>query len=207
MPMLALIADIRSSRQVKKRAELQSGLRRCLDRLNQRSQGLASPYTITLGDEFQALFNSADGVMSDILEILSELHPVSIRFALGVGEITTDINPRQALGMDGPAFYRAREAMAQLKSSDDLFRIEGLPDDTNRLSNHSLQLLSHLCNKWRQSRFRILVGLMEGLSVRELAGQLQLSDKAIYKNISEGALEPVQGLLEDITLQLNQALQ
>ncbi|OZG71122.1 hypothetical protein BTA51_22345 [Hahella sp. CCB-MM4] len=207
MPMLALIADIRSSRQIKKRAELQTGLGRCLDQLNQENQGLLSPYTITLGDEFQALFSSADRVMRDILGILSDLHPVNVRFALGVGDISTEINSRQALGMDGPAFYRAREAMTHLKSSDDLFRIEGLPEATNRLCNHSLQLFSHMCSKWRHSRFKILVGLMDGLSVRDLAGQMQLSDKAIYKNIDEGALDPVQGLLEDITFQLNQALE
>ncbi|WP_020410002.1 helix-turn-helix domain-containing protein [Hahella ganghwensis] len=206
MPKLALIADIKSSRRVKERAELQRKMEHCLQRLTQTNPGIISPYTITLGDEFQALFCRADQVLLDVFRIMYELYPVSIRFSLGIGDITTDINPDQALGMDGPAFYRAREGMTYLKQSEDLLRLEGLPDSLNSLCNHSLQLLSHISAKWRRSRFQILLGLSEGMSVKDLAEQLQISEQAVYKNISDGSLESVLGLLDDISLQINQTL-
>ena len=50
----------------------------------------------------------------------------------------------QALGMDGPAFYRARDGIDQLKDSGDLIRLEGLPDRWVTLAEGSLRLLS----KW-----------------------------------------------------------
>ncbi len=206
MHTLALIADVVGSRKVEDRADLQKRIKQVLSTLNKSNSGLISPYTVTLGDEFQALFSSATNVMRDMIHIMTALYPVQVRFAFGVGEITTEINPEQALGMDGPAFYRARDGMAQLKGSDNLFYIAGLAPATERLCNHSLQLLSYTLHKWRHSRFQVLTGLLDGQSVKDLAGPLGVSDKAIYKNISDGALEIIQGLLADVAEQINLAL-
>lgn len=39
------------------------------------------------------------------------LYPVELRFGIGIGEITTEINTEMALGADGPGYYKAREAI------------------------------------------------------------------------------------------------
>jgi len=65
-----------------------------------------------LGDEFQAVFSGAQNIWSCIFVIESALHPVRFRFGLGVGGIDTAINRKQSIGMDGPAFHLAREAVA-----------------------------------------------------------------------------------------------
>ena len=41
--------------------------------LNSQHRELLSPYTITLGDEFQAVFGRADSVFPDILAIMRDL--------------------------------------------------------------------------------------------------------------------------------------
>src|SRR5438270_9561839 len=102
-PILAVIGDIVLSRAIAQRAEFQKQLRRTLDNINKRS-AMASPYTITLGDEFQAVYRDPRGVFVDILTIMERIAPVSARFAIGVGTLRTPINPTQAIGMDGPAF-------------------------------------------------------------------------------------------------------
>ena len=206
MQRLALIADVVGSRKVADRAELQQRIKKVLKTLNGRRPDLLSPYTVTLGDEFQALFASADRVLRDVVHIMSALYPVQVRFALGVGEITTDINPDQALGMDGPAFYHARDGMTRLKGTDHLINLTGMEPSLQRLCNHSLQLFSYTLHKWRHSRYQILAGLLEGHTVKDLVVPLGVSDKAIYKNISDGALETIQGLLADMSEQLNQAI-
>ncbi len=89
------------------RAGLQKSLLGVLARLNKSHAGsLLSPFTLTLGDEFQALLPDASALWRMIANIQAELHPVRVRFGIGVGEIVTEINREAALGMDGPAFHR-----------------------------------------------------------------------------------------------------
>lgn len=38
------------------------------------------------------------------------MYPVSIRFGIGFGDISTDIDMDAAIGADGPAFYAARNS-------------------------------------------------------------------------------------------------
>ena len=129
MQYIALIGDIVDSKGQARRGDLQRTLAAELKRISERSKSkLASPYTITLGDEFQAVYKSADNVFLDIFSILAELAPgAEARFGIGVGELTTAINPKQALGMDGPAFHRARDAISILKKSGYLIRLQGNP--------------------------------------------------------------------------------
>lgn len=39
------------------------------------------------------------------------MYPVKIRFGIGLGEIFTDIDYKKSIGSDGPAYWRAREAI------------------------------------------------------------------------------------------------
>ncbi len=117
MGYIALIGDIMGSRALANRAECQGRLQSICSHLNENRDhyGMASPLTLTLGDEFQALFDSPRGIWQCIAALESTMYPVNIRFALGVGGIVTGINREAALAMDGPAFHRARDAMDRLK--------------------------------------------------------------------------------------------
>jgi hypothetical protein len=76
--------------------------------VNGENMHLISPYTITLGDEFQAVLKNARHLFGDIITILYVIYPTKIRFSIGIGDIQTPVNPNQAIGMDGTAFYNAR---------------------------------------------------------------------------------------------------
>src|SRR5438270_579082 len=116
MQAIAIIGDIVDSKDIARRDAFQRKLAKALTaRGKEKKSGLVSPYTITLGDEFQAVYRSAHHLWTDIITLLGDIHPVQARFAIGVGELTTRINHRQALGMDGPAFHRARAAITELK--------------------------------------------------------------------------------------------
>ena len=108
--MIALIGDIIESKKIQKRAEAQKKLLLQFNKINSISKTLASPYTITLGDEFQALYKKADDLFRDIWRIALLLHPERIRFSIGVGELSTKINKKQSIGMDGPAFIMLEKA-------------------------------------------------------------------------------------------------
>lgn len=113
----AMIGDLIGSKKINrdKREAIQIRLRQILDEMNiQFSEYLASPFLLTLGDEFQGLLMASEPAIEIIEHIdrgLAE-HQVQVRYGLGLGEISTgSINRAQALGDDGPAYHFAREGV------------------------------------------------------------------------------------------------
>jgi hypothetical protein len=206
MKVIVIIGDIVASKALPRRAAFQRRLGTTLAGINRGNPALASPYTITLGDEFQAVYRSAERLWIDIVEILAAIHPVEARFAIGVGELSTRLNPRQALGMDGPAFHRARAAITALKHGSARLRIAAEDEMTWSLANHALAHLSHYLDGWSRTRLQILAGLLRGRAVRDLETSLKISKVAIYKNINAAALDEVVAICQDIERALSATL-
>lgn len=207
---LVLIADIEASREVKdqEREELQQTLQEVLDTLNEQDNGLLSPYTITLGDEFQAVLENADSIFVHMLKVLAALHPVAVRFSLGLGDISTPINSEQAIGMDGPAFHEAREGIDLLKESGFLFNIRSEDDDdlTLDIMNGSLQLLSKQIRGWNKKRIIILHMLKEGYDYKAITAELDISQAAFYKNKEAALLDVIDELSDNMAAIINQKM-
>jgi len=212
MQYLALIGDVVDSKQLSKRDEFQAKLATLLRETSNRNPALASPYTITLGDEFQAVYKSADRLFADIFSIWSDVHPVQVRFGIGVGELSTAINRKQALGMDGPAFHRAREAITEPKGTDYLIRLQGesppqgSTDDPWKLLNHLFNMTTHKVARWEKNRLHIMRDLLLEKPVSEMEADLGISNVAVYKNINAAALDEFKGLCTEVTKLLNREL-
>ena len=117
-PYVAVIGDIKHSKQLHNRNDIQKQLQHVLAQINQKyTDEIASNFIITLGDEFQGLLKTGAPIVYIIDQIEREMHPVELRFGLGVGEITTDILS-SAFGADGPAYHLAREMIETLKSAE-----------------------------------------------------------------------------------------
>ena len=116
---VAIIGDLKDSRHLENRKEVQTHLQKILNQVNKKyEKDIASRFLITLGDEFQGLLYTGKDVLRIISEIRIQLYPVCLRFGIGFGKITTDIRAEMALGADGPGYYRAREAVEQLKERE-----------------------------------------------------------------------------------------
>ncbi|TDT37747.1 SatD family protein [Halospina denitrificans] len=205
MNRLVMIADIIDSRNLTNRKQVQTELESLLGELNGQQDQLLSPYTITLGDEFQALYDGADRVFPDILAIMRQLHPVELRFALGVGSLSTDINPERAIGMDGPAFHRARDLLADMKHDSRTLAITGLPDDDG-LQEAALGLFNLQLRKWHPNRLAILQQLLQDRGITDIAQDLGITERSVYKNIHEGGLAYAIQLIRALTRRMNGAL-
>jgi len=208
--LLVLIGDIEDSQSVESRdrESLQEVLSDELQMLNtEYDRGIISPYTITLGDEFQAVFDRADNIFVQMLKVMSAIHPIGVRFSLAVGHIDTSINTEQAIGMDGPAFHRARRGVELLKENEFMFNI-GFEDDSPELKviNNSLQLLSGRIRGWNKRRLIILHMMKEGYDYKEISEALEISKPAFYKNKEAGMLDVVGELSDNITDVINQKL-
>lgn len=171
---IALIADIVASRHHigGERQVLQERLSALLTAQNRkRKHALLSRFVITAGDEFQALFKDPT-VLPDVVWDLEEgLAPVDVRLGLGCGTIETTLT-RDAIGMDGPVWHLAREALEFSKAKrlhGGVFRGFGNPDDA---------ILGGLARLLRNVRERLSPKQREVLALlRQEDKQLAVADK------------------------------
>ena len=118
-PYIAILGDIVGSKKIKDRKAVQEKLSAVLEDINQAyGDEIASRFMITLGDEFQGLLGTGTHTLEIVEKIERRMHPTGIRFGIGVGGITTDINPNLPLGADGPAYYNARKMIDEIKAAE-----------------------------------------------------------------------------------------
>ena len=193
---IVLIGDLIESRKLsdRGRAATQKDLKTVLGQINRDASGILSPWTITLGDEFQAVYQSAGSLFTHLWTIMAAIHPVYARFSVSAGAITTPINRKQAIGMDGPAFHAARDGVNILKKDEGLLRVNLRNPEIERLMNASLMLVSKEMLGWNSNRFHILQKLGQGEEVTRIAADMGLSEVAVYKNRKAGALDVIHDL-------------
>ena len=144
---------------------------------------LASPLTITLGDEFQGLLTSLVAgakVLHDIrLELLQRA--IDCRFVLGLAELATPVNAQQAWNMMGPGLSRARH---KLNEKPELSRYGfSLPQEP--LLETALEALgvglTLIERGWSQRQLSDMAALLAGQAPTALAAQRRVSVQNIYK--------------------------
>lgn len=165
--MIAVIGDIIKSKSILDRQKTQQELQSVLLQINQRHQvSLASRFTITLGDEFQGLFKDSKGLLHILDEISFALRPIRLRFGIGVGTLTTELDPTTSIGADGPVYWKAREAIDYVHKNNDYGRANihlGVqePDDTVSLINQILKLTALQVSGWRDSQTEVYKIILE----------------------------------------------
>ena len=53
--------------------------------------------------------------MHIIADIERQMHPIKMRFGIGVGDIRTEVIKEMSIGADGPVYHNARKAIDILK--------------------------------------------------------------------------------------------
>lgn len=206
MKHLVLIGDIVGSRELPARPQFQRRLKNALQALNGRRKALASPYTLTLGDEFQAVYRDPETAFADVFTLLAEIAPVQARFALAVGEIVTPINATQAIGMDGPAFHRGRALLEKLKAGRRLFGVQLSGREPDPFTVAMLNVFSGQVKGWKPTRLRLFANLLAGGSVPEMAAGTGITVRAVNKNIRAAELDEwrviLQGVARSIAVEL-----
>ncbi len=202
VPYIVVIGDLVASRNIPARAKFQKRLHDSLEALSKQNNALASPYTLTLGDEFQAVYRSSKGLFEDICRLRIACIPARARISLGVGEIETAINPHQSLGMDGPAFHVARTGIETLKAQKGLFALAGAIPGDAVFRDALIDLVSANTLTWKPSRWSILAGLLAGQSIADISRDTKLTEAAVYKNIRHAHLESLTAVLDHLEMTL-----
>lgn len=196
---LALIADVIDSKMVQARFNLQKQLEETLQKMNGLfADYLASRFTLTLGDEFQALLEVDAPVFQIIDTLRLELNPTQLRFGIGLGEIVTAIDPLQSVGADGPAYWNARAAINLVHQKNDygntqIYFSSG-KENKDFFVNALIASGEAIRSSWRDSQEEILLNLLkrsvysESFSQQDLAQSLALNPSALSKRLKSSSI-------------------
>ena len=196
---LALIADVIDSKMVQERFDLQKQLEKTLQTMNELfGDFLASYFTLTLGDEFQALLKVDAPVFQMIDTLRSLLTPTQLRFGIGVGEIVTDIDPLQSIGADGPAYWNARAAINLVHQKNDYGNTQIYFSSGKEKQDFFVNALiasgEAIRSGWRGSQEEILLDLLkrcvysENFSQQDLAQSLAINPSALSKRLKSSSI-------------------
>lgn len=180
----AIIGDIIRSRQITDRQFVQ---RRFLAMAAEASRlyapAIESPFTVTIGDEFQVLLRAIDRAPEIVEHVVQAMKPVELVFGLGIGAIHTDINPRQAIGMDGPAFHLARAALTQAKKKKP--KIVYKSDAAAIELVNALHCFIETCEERQTKRQQAVVAYVrQGYTQAAIAGRLGIRQQSVHDIIN-----------------------
>lgn len=205
---IAIIADIKDSKKLPDRYEVQWKLNKVLNGINEKYKNdIYSNFIITLGDEFQGLLRHGGNIMNIITEIERRMYPVKIRFGIGIGKITTEINSKMSIGADGPAYYMARDAIEYLKAderrkqtnpADIRIEIDG-NEELALMLNTIFSLLTAIKEVWSERQREIIWDMLEHQdSQTNVAGRLNIKQPSVQKSLSKGKYYVYRNSLDTI---------
>lgn len=205
---VALIGDIRGSRELDDRQEAQQAFNDVVELLNESIQdrAIASPFTVTTGDEFQVLMNEATAAVEASVLASDQFHPARLRFGIGRGRLDTEVNPDQAIGMDGPCFHRAREAIDAAREAGAWLRVAGWPDDLARHANAMFDLLQCIREDWTDRQAQFALALEEEGSQNAVAARYNVSKSTVSESLSAGHVKVVRAGEQSLATLLEQPL-
>lgn len=116
MQYLTMICDIKNSKRLRNREEIQYKLIDTLKSANKKFMSfIASPFLITIGDEWQGLLQYPCDYLPVYNYFKENLQDVDFYCGIGVGDITIHNFELTVNQLDGPSFYKAREAVGLAK--------------------------------------------------------------------------------------------
>lgn len=212
---IAIIGDIKDSRLIGERGVIQDKLRDILQEINQKyASDIAAGFMITLGDEFQGLLVQSEHTMQLVEEIRLGMLPVRIRFGIGIGAITTSIDPQMAIGADGPCFYKARSAIDYLKKREKLSKTKAanirfeMQNDGYNLDalNTILTLLSVITENWTKHQIAVIQDYSQYHdSQKKCAQRLGITQSTVQRSLTSSnyyvyqeALNTINSILGEI---------
>lgn len=195
---VVLIGDVVASRQSKDRKGLHRALERALADTNDRVEHVEA-LEVTVGDEFQGVYPHLGAALDAALRTRLALRPAAeSRYGLGRGATTTLDKARGI--KDGPGWWAAREAIveveniatrAALEHVHTAYRLaDGEADDPGTVLavEAALQCQDHMVGSLSERSARLLKGLLDGMTQRELAEAEGITPSAVSQRVRADGL-------------------
>jgi hypothetical protein len=192
--VVAVIGDVVGSRSHADRHALQVALREALTVASSSTEPM-QPFQMTIGDEFQGVFQSIDdAIHATFLVQLQLVDTARVRFGIGVGTITV-LTERGPFEQDGPAWWRARAAIEEVQEAEHSYGAPprwatGIVSDDQDVGpvQAYLQLRDHLMADVDAVDADILYGLLRGRTQADISRSLGLDKGAVSRRVSRHGL-------------------
>lgn len=204
---IAIIGDLIDSRKIKNRIEFQENLKDIFITISKKYKNtIVSNFTLTLGDEFQAILNLDHNLFKIVDEIYIQIgHP--FRLGIGYGEISTKIDSEMSIGADGEAFWKAREAINYVHGNNYQNRCHihfiGKNQPFDDLVNSILLLTETIKSSWTQLQLETYSLMIknniftDNFNQQEFAKSINISQSSLSKRLSTSNIKVyLKGRLE-----------
>lgn len=158
------------------------------------------PLRMTIGDEFQGLFPDVPAAISASLQIRLRLRPtVDVRIGIGWGAL--DLVPQDPpFGQDGPCWWRAREAIEEVKKSESsnavprsVRTLVKTGDGGDVLFNAYLVSRDHITAGWNELDLEIARLYLEGMNQTAISEAVGLSQSSVSRRLQNHGILAVLG--------------
>lgn len=195
---VAIIGDIKGSRSITQRETVQNALQATLDAVDENfPEAIASRFLITLGDEFQGLLRSARQAVTIVRFIADSVPQLPLRFGMGIGALTTPLRD-YALGMDGPAFHRARDAISLARAQEMAIVFDTGCHTTDRLLTVLSRAVQEIESGWTEKRRRVVREYRRLQNQREVADLLGIDQSTVSIHLSRARFDLIREAEEAI---------
>jgi len=183
---VAVIGDIVQSRALssKQREDVQLVFASVLQAVNARyAKSIASRFIITVGDEFQGLLVDASVVPDLIWELEDAMAQIEFRIGIGYGSLTTGLQ-LDAIGMDGPSFHTAREAIVVAKRAKKLGGVfVGFGATEDHILNGYARILWYHRRQWTSAQREVAKQLRSGRKQAQIRDVLGITQQAVSSRV------------------------
>lgn len=166
--------------------EMMQEFRSAVDSCNQELAAcILSPYTITLGDEFQgvakSLICSVQSLFSLEESLLMQGDPFKLRYVVHYGEIVTPINRNIAHEMVGPGLANARDLLTVKHRLRPRFVFD-LPDkDLSGILTRLFGVVDSLMQDWSVKDLGLIVDMLSSSDDTEIMSKYSKNRSQIWK--------------------------
>ena len=180
-----LMGDVIKSRQQNPQ-ELRDSLKSLVMSCNRDlGKQILSPYTITLGDEFQGIADSLRSLTDSVFYLeerrIAKGYSFRLRFVAHHGEILTAINADIAYEMMGPGLTQARELLSEKRPSRPRF-VFALPDRAHMTSlNRLFAVLDGITARWSHADYPLISDMLTDAGNQEVGTRHGKNRSQIWK--------------------------
>ena len=187
----AIIGDIRNSRKINNRAEIQHKLIQVIRTINDKyHKSIEKDLVVMQGDDFQVLLNSPKDMFLIMHDIMIGIPEIDIRFGIGIGDLAFNYEDGSS---DGQVWWYARDALDTLKKNNKyhvLMRIHGQEEMIASLCNQLLMNNSIIHSGWTDSQKKFIYqmiaiyGLNDKIIQKEAAQRFGYSHSTMSEKLS-----------------------
>jgi hypothetical protein len=171
---------------------------------------ILSPLTITLGDEFQGVAKNAYGALKILLDfeyhILRLKNPYKLRYIVYEGEIETKINRSSSHQMLGSGLTNARNALAELKSTKNRFKILLKDELLTEKLNYGFSVFQGIVDRWTVAQRKVVIALLHNPDYKEVAKIVHKDPTVIWRRKRSLMIEEYFSIRKLILLLVNPKL-